>query len=119
MKKLVIAAILLLSAATGAFAVSYKEALGQDKPILLFFQMNGCSACRQAKPIYENLEKSFSNKFNFVKDDVNASRLSSQFGVDSVPAMFIVDPKTKKSVKIPYSCILEKSCMEKTLNEYK
>ncbi len=118
MKKLLTGLFIFATIATSVFAMNYNDAKTQTKPIILFFQMNRCSACKDFKPTYEKAEKKYSEKFNFVKDDVTMSNLSSKFKVSSVPSVFIVEPKTEKSTQISYSCLMNEKCFNNTLEKY-
>lgn len=125
MKKLLISSFLVfalgLSAALSVFAMNYEEASMQDKPIVIMFHMHGCGACRKMSPIFNKFAAQFSNKFNFVKEDISSSKIASALGpqFDTVPALFIIDPKTKNSKRISNDCAWDKECLTKTLQDYK
>ena len=117
MKKLLIGTLLLLTSATTTFALTYDDVKGQDKPIVVMFHQHGCGACRRMSPRFDNFAKQFSNKFNFVKEDA-ASSAASGLSFDTVPALFIMQPKTKAATRINDSCAWDDGCLTKTLQEY-
>lgn len=122
-KKLIISLILTLAATTSAFAMSYDEAKVQDKPIVIMFHQHGCSACRKFSSIFGKISSKFSDKFNFVKEDVSNSKIASQIDstslhFETVPALFIVEPKTQKTTRISNECSWNNECLSKTLQEY-
>ena len=101
-----------------AFAMNYEEAKMQNKPIVVMFHMHGCGACQKFSPIFDKFAASFSNKFNFVKEDSNISKIGSTLKFDTVPAIFIIEPETQKAKRISDDCAWDKECFTKTLNEY-
>ena len=76
MKKLLIGFGLMLMSVSGAFAMTYNEAKTQDKPIVVMFHMHGCGACRKFAPEFDKISSKFSDKFNFVKEDINNSEIA-------------------------------------------
>jgi len=117
MKKFLLGAFLVLMTATSAFALSYDEVKNQDKPVVVMFHQHGCGACRRMSPIFDKFASKFSNKFNFVKED-SGSSLASTLNFNTVPALFIIQPKTQKSTRISDDCAWDNACLTKTLNDY-
>lgn len=119
-KKLIIGAVLVLASSTGVFAMSYEEAKVQDKPVVVMFHMHGCSACRKFSPIFDKYSARFSDKFNFVKEDIDSSKIAQTLGsqFDTVPAFFIIHPKTQNTKRISDNCAWDSGCFSKTLQEY-
>lgn len=118
MKKLFMSLFLLLATTTSVFAMSYDEAKGQGKPVVVMFHQHGCSACRKFSPIFDKYSSKFSNKFNFVKEDVRSSSLAKTLNFMTVPAIFIVEPKTMAAKRISDDCAWDNGCFTKALNDY-
>lgn len=118
MKKLIICLGLLLATAASVFAMSYEEAQKQDKPVVVMFHMHGCGACRKFSPIFDKYASQFSNKFNFVKEDIDTSKIAKTLDFATVPAIFIIQPKTHKSTRIDNDCAWNKECFTKALQNY-
>lgn len=118
-KKIILTMALMLFLAPLSFAMSYDEAKSQNKPIVLFFHMERCSGCKSFEPIFNQLASKYSNKFNFVHEDVYKSKLSLASQISSVPSVFIVDPKSEASTKIDNNCLYNQTCIEGKLNQYK
>lgn len=125
MRKLLISSILVfatvLSTASSIFAMSYEEAKGQSKPIVVMFHMHGCGACRKFSPRFDKFASKFSNKFNFVKEDIDSSKIADTLGsqFSTVPAFFIIEPKTQNAKRISDDCAWNNECFTKTLQGYK
>lgn len=117
MKKLLIGALLLLATATSTLALTYNEAKTQNKPIVIMFHQHGCGACRRMSPIFDKFAAKFSDKFNFVKEDAGSS-IASTLNFDTVPAIFIMQPKTQSATRISDNCAWDNECFTKTLQEY-
>lgn len=118
MKKLIISLLFILATATSVFAMTYDEAKVMDKPIVILFHMQGCSACKQFSPRFDKFASKFSDKFNFVKEDINASTVASTLHFDSVPALYILQPKKNKNKRISDNCAWDDGCFTKTLQNY-
>jgi thiol-disulfide isomerase/thioredoxin len=120
MKKLLISLFLITATAASTLAMNYEQAKQQDKPIVVMFHMHGCGACRKFSPIFDKYSSTFSNKFNFVKEDIDNSQIASKLNdlFDTVPAIFIIQPKTEQATRISNDCAWDKECLTKTLNEY-
>lgn len=125
MKKLLIGSFLvlttLLSTASSMLAMNYESAKTQDKPIVVMFHMHGCGACRKFSPIFDKFASKFSNKFNFVKEDIHSSSIADALGsqFETVPALFIINPKTQDKQRISDDCAWDSTCFTNTLQEYK
>lgn len=64
-------------------------------PVLVDFWAVWCRPCRILNPIIEDLEKAYRKKVLFVKVNVDIHRaLSAYFGVQSIPAVFIINNKS-------------------------
>lgn len=118
MKKLIITLGLVLSTMTGAFAMTYNEAKTQNKPVVVMFHMHGCGACKKFSPIFDKFASKFSDKFNFVKEDIHNSSIADTLNFATVPAIFIIQPKTNASTRISDDCAWDSGCFTKTLKEY-
>lgn len=118
MKKIIIIIVLMLATATSVFAMNLDEAKLQNKPIVVMFHMHGCGSCKKFSPIFDKFASNFSYKFNFVKEDAVESNLTNTLKIRSVPAIFIIQPKTMVATRINNDCAWDKGCFTKTLQEY-
>ncbi len=66
-------------------------------PVVLDVYATWCGPCQQMMPILEELEKELSDKYKFVKLNVDEAReISIEYGVTSVPTfVFIKDNEVK------------------------
>lgn len=117
MKKLLVVLFLILIVPV-TLVIIHKETWAKEKPQVFFFSMQGCSACKQFKPLYEQMASKYSNKFNFIRQDVNTSNLANKLNITSVPAVFIIDPGTQAKTQISYDCLQQQGCFEKKLLNY-
>lgn len=108
----------MLAAASSVFAMSFDEAKVENKPVVVMFHMHGCNACKEFSPKFGKLATKFSSKFNFVKEDINGSAIAKSVNFSTVPAFFIIEPKTMNSRRIDDNCAWDKECFEKTLKDY-
>lgn len=118
MKQLLVSALLIFTTATSTLALTYNEAKTQNKPIVIMFHMHGCGACRSMSPRFDQIAAQFANKFNFVKEDINGSAIASKLQFDTVPAIFIIEPKTEAATRVDGDCAWDNGCFSKTLQSY-
>ena len=84
--------------AEGANTVSYSTAISNGKPSVILFYANWCTYCRKFMPIFNSLSKTNSGNYNFVKVNIDSSSnaaLSREYGINSVPSVYIAEPKYK------------------------
>lgn len=118
MKKLLISALFVLATTASVFAMTYDEAKSMDKPIVVLFHMEGCSGCKQFSPRFDKYASKFSDKFNFVRENINYSTVASTLHFDTVPALYILQPKKNKIKRISDNCAWDDECFTKTLQKY-
>lgn len=116
MKKILVSLVLILALVAGAVAISHNESSAKAKPTVLCISAPLCSACREFDPIFSAAKAKFSQKFNFVKEDVNSSQRAKSLNVTETPSVFILDKGS--SQKIDYQCLSNQSCFEQKLKNY-
>jgi len=119
MKKSIIILFLILSFGSKVFSMSFNEAAQQNKLIVLYLYLTTCGACRSFEPIYSAIEAEFSSKYNFVKEIAQESALATKLRVDSVPAVYIINPQANTAARIKSECIFDRACFEATLQSYR
>lgn len=118
MKKLLISLLAIGLTSLSTMAMTFDEAKTDSKPVVVMFHMKHCSACKKFKSIFDGMAPKFSNKFNFVKEDAESSNLAKSLNFMTVPAIFIVQPKTMAAKRINDDCAWDKECFAKTLQDY-
>lgn len=119
MKKLMITLFLVLATVSSVFAMSFNDAKTQNKPVVVMFHMKGCSACKKFAPIFDQMAATnLSDKFNFVKEDIASSSVAKSLNFMTVPAIFIIEPKTMSAKRIEDDCAWDEECFTKTLQNY-
>lgn len=116
MKKMIISLLLIFLFLAGILVFANK-AIAQEKPTLLYIYMQGCSACRQFDSNFSAAQSKFSQKFNFVKEDINSSQRAKRLNVTETPSVFIIGKNGYQ--KIEWSCLSQQSCFEQRLQDYK
>lgn len=109
-------------AGTQALAMTYQEAMKSTTPMVLYMYLETCGTCKHFNPMFSAARNKFSYKYNFVKEDINSKAmdpLSTAWGVNGVPALFIIDPKLNNAYRVPFNCLIEEECLNKTLKNYK
>lgn len=119
MKKVIVSVFLAIATSTSVFALSFNEAKLEDKPVVVMFHMHSCGACKEFSPKFGKMASQFSSEFNFVKEDIDHSDIAKSLNFQTVPAFFIVEPKTMEAIRIPDDCAWDKECFAKTLKDYK
>lgn len=119
MKKLLLSLFLAGAITSSVFAMSYDDASKLGKPVVVMFHMHGCGACKKFTPLFDRISSgSFAKKFSFVKEDTNASAIGKTLNFQTVPAVFIIQPKTMAAKRIDDDCAWDEACFAKTLQEY-
>lgn len=77
---------------------SYTYAITQNRPVLVLFYTDWCSACQSFLPVYKLLYEIYGNAYNFSMincDDNYNNRYTKSFGIQFFPTLYIVDNKGK------------------------
>ena len=62
-----------------------------SNPVIVKVYATWCGPCQQMKPIFDELEKEFSNAYTFAELNVdNARDISIQYGITSVPTFLFI-----------------------------
>lgn len=118
MKKLLFLFLIIIISSLSTFAMTYEEASTQNKPIVILFYMDGCSACMEYKPYFRSLASKYSDKYNFVEENINNSIVASAFSLATVPAVGIINPIKNQGFKLDNQCMWDQKCVENNLNKY-
>lgn len=118
MKKLLFLFFIIFTSSLSTFAMTYDEASTQNKPIVILFYMDGCSACMEYKPIFRNYASKYSYKYNFVEENIHNSIIASAFSLATVPAVGIINPVKNQGFKLDNQCMWDQNCVEANLNKY-
>jgi thioredoxin 1 len=76
-----------------------KEVLKSDMPVLVDFWAQWCPPCRIVGPIIEELATEYQGKLKVGKVDVDANKVSGNYGIMSIPSLLIFkDGKVVKTM---------------------
>lgn len=114
MKKTLVTLFLIF--AVSVIAISYSVANAKEKPTVLCISAPMCGACKQFEPTFNAAQSKFSQKFNFVKEDINSSQRAKSLNVTETPSVFIL--KQGSAQKIDWQCLSQPGCFEQRLKDY-
>lgn len=80
-----------------------------ETPLLVEFYADSCTTCQMVTPLVHRAYKSdFKDKLTVVMvdtDDPNNAMYTQLFGIDTIPALFVFDPKHMKKEPIPFEAL--------------
>jgi thiol-disulfide isomerase/thioredoxin len=134
MKKIILALFVIALSTTLVFAITpkkkekpsdynigikYEQAIKNDKPAVVLFYTDWCTYCRGFMPMYESISTIYKDKYNFVM--VNAEKdktLSRDYTINSLPTLYIIDPKIDNRVHLDNGIYGSKYLLQKELDRY-
>lgn len=101
--------------------VSYTYAISRDKPVLVFFYSDNCSACKRFLPKLKLLKSIYSNSYSLVTincNDPSNGKVMQNFLVQVYPTLYIVDNKGKDKYLVHYSLYSDFRVLKAELDKY-
>lgn len=83
--------------------ITYKEAITQNKPALVFFYVDWCTYCKKFMPKLKILNLLYKDKYNIVMingDDLNNRRLLNDYKTAIYPTLYIIDYKYNSRIHL-------------------
>ena len=81
-----------------------KEVLDSKGLVLVDFWAEWCGPCRQLGPVLEEVSKEMGDTVKFCKMNVDeAPNTAAQFGIRSIPTMFLFKDGKQIDVKVGYN----------------
>jgi len=119
MKKflLLITLLMMLPANAGV----YEDALAKNNNVFLYLYTPECSTCKAFEEIYSDIQKS-NKDFGYVKVNAETSygmRLMIKYRGRFVPYIVLTNSKTKKSVNVNHSCVMNEVCLLRAMKNFK
>ena len=99
---------------------SFKEVYNLAEPSVLYFYGEDCKYCVEFSPIFKKIAELYKGKYHFVKIDVDDSKNSAlcyKFQIQTIPALFIYEPR-KKLVHPIHPYYFSESGMRNILDNY-
>lgn len=101
-----------------------EEALKGNKPVVLEFYSRWCGSCSQIAPIFDDVQREYSEKAVFIQVDVDEDpTMAGEFKVMYVPTIYAIDAKTKDILLLPAHLMGDsdsfKSVLDQAFNELK
>lgn len=70
--------------------MTFRELIGQDKPVLVDFYATWCGPCKMQAPILTELKKQLGEQVSIVKIDVDKyPQIATEFQVQGVPTLIL------------------------------
>lgn len=79
------------------FGPEWTTIIDEKKPVVLYFYSDNCGPCIALKPRIDELFEKYRLRYNFFyakKEDEGNIKLIKKFGVPSLPAIFLFDPRS-------------------------
>lgn len=103
------------------FGVDYDTAITMDKPVVLMFYTNWCSACKRAVPLVKAQQKKYGEDFVFTSlnaEDTKYSAIIKDYRLRCFPTLYIIDPKYNNRVHIEVSYLFNATALSTELDRY-
>lgn len=118
MKKLIVLLSVLM---LPVYAGTYEDSLLKSDRVFLYLYTTDCRVCNMFDSIYKKI--SAENKdFNFVKVNADTSYgryLMIKFRGRYVPYIILTDTKSKRSVNVSHSCVMDDVCLLRAMKSFK
>ena len=117
-KILIIIALLTMNV---AYAGSYEDALKKNDKVFMYLYIPQCKTCKAFDNIYYNLQKQIKD-YGFVRinaETAYGARLLAKYKGMYVPYIILTDSKTKKSVNVNHTCVMDEVCLIRVMKSFK
>lgn len=102
------------------FGNSYKNAIKDDKPMLLVFYVNWCAYCRRLMPKLAGLNNEYKDKYNIVlidcEDKKNVS-LVKKYNIQYYPMIYLIKNKGKYEEVVPSQYTISSEAFKQYLDK--
>ena len=98
-----------------------KQALAQNKLVVVLYTADYCFYCKRFKPIFYHLSHHLSNEYNFVIYDITRKQQPSKcddIDLNGIPTLYVIDSKTGKTYLVPERYYSNPEILKNKLLEY-
>ena len=70
-------------------------------PMVIDFYATWCKPCKTIEPVFDSLQKEYSNKINFIRVDVDQQpEIAKEYNISAVPTFVFLDADDKELYRI-------------------
>lgn len=83
---------------------NWRWAISQKKPVFLYFYADWCGACQKTSPVISSLAEDYSQQYTYLAVNIDNDKnkeLLKAFKISAIPRIYIFNPKTNKTHRIP------------------
>ena len=100
---------------------SYTYSISQDKPVIVLFYTDWCTACRNFMPVYKLLYEIYSNSYGFAMvncEDKMNQKYIDEYNIEFFPSVYIVDKKGKQKTFVDLEKCYDVNGLKEFLDKY-
>ena len=101
--------------------IKYSDDISDEKPMIVMFYVDWCTYCRRFMPVFGELAKKHSDKYNFVVvncDYPENRKMVEDFHISGFPTLFIIDKKLDHSFTMNMAGTSDKSILKEEMDKY-
>jgi len=102
-------------------SLNCRQALMQNKPVVVLYTADYCFYCKRFKPIFYHLSHHLYNEYNFVQYDVTKKQQPSvcdSVDLNGIPTLYVINPKNNSFYLVPEKYYSNPALLKNALLEY-
>jgi len=101
--------------------MTWKEAQKNNKPTVINFYVDWCSACRKFAPVFEEYRKKYEKDYNFViikTDSPINEKIVRQYYIPGYPTVYLVNNKENKRMRVEFRKYFDPEAFKEELDNF-